>query len=155
MGTSYFQACDAAVERGDAEADEARLAAEGIRAVCEGRQLEFEMEYPCPSPGEERWFLLNASPLPGREVGAVVTHLDITRRKRLEQRLQHSATHDPLTGLPNRRLLYDRLSVALGRRRHETGVVAVLFCDLDGFKAVYDTLGHAAGSGGGGRRGRR
>jgi diguanylate cyclase (GGDEF)-like protein len=145
VGTSYFDPCRAAVARGDAEAADAELAMQGIRAVCEGRRDVFEMEYPCPSPDEERWFLLRASPLPGRNAGAVVSHLDVTRRKRLEQRLEHSASHDPLTGFPNRRLLHDRLSVALARRRGDAGAVAVLFCDLDGFKAVNDTLGHADG----------
>jgi hypothetical protein len=145
VGTSYFDPCRAAVARGDAEAADAERAMEGIRAVCEGRRDVFEMEYPCPSPDEERWFLLRASPLPGRHAGAVVSHLDVTRRKRLEQRLEHSASHDPLTGFPNRRLLHDRLSVALARRRGDAGAVAVLFCDLDGFKAVNDTLGHADG----------
>lgn len=144
-GMSYVGVCDAVVRRGDAEAGDAQRAAEGIRAVCEGRRGEFEMEYPCPSPDEDRWFLLRASPLSGGQAGAVVTHLDITRRKRLEQRLEHSATHDPLTGLPNRRLVHDRLAVALARRRGDMGAVAVLFCDLDGFKAVNDTLGHATG----------
>ena len=70
---------------------------------------------------------------------------DISERKAFEQRLEHDATHDPLTGLPNRTLLLDRLSVALARAdRHETAV-AVLFLDLDRFKVVNDSLGHGVG----------
>jgi diguanylate cyclase (GGDEF)-like protein/PAS domain S-box-containing protein len=70
---------------------------------------------------------------------------DISESKLFEERLRHQATHDGLTGLPNRVLLMDRLEMALARTaRLETGV-AVLFCDVDRFKVVNDSLGHALG----------
>jgi diguanylate cyclase (GGDEF)-like protein len=66
-------------------------------------------------------------------------------RKRSELRLAHQALHDPLTGLPNRALFLDRLGVALDRSRRTSGTVAVLFLDVDNFKDINDSFGHAAG----------
>ncbi|MGO9343564.1 MAG: putative bifunctional diguanylate cyclase/phosphodiesterase, partial [Acidimicrobiales bacterium] len=80
-------------------------------------------------------------------VGGYVTNLrDITERKEAEEKLEHQALHDPLTGLPNRALLGDRIQQAIlrGKRNDAPGPV-VMFLDLDRFKLVNDSLGHAAG----------
>jgi diguanylate cyclase (GGDEF)-like protein/PAS domain S-box-containing protein len=79
-------------------------------------------------------------------VGGVVLNMrDVTERKELEDELRHQAFHDPLTGLANRPLFEDRLSQALARaHRHGSGF-AVLFLDLDDFKTINDSLGHARG----------
>src|SRR5215218_7971253 len=71
--------------------------------------------------------------------------VDITKRKALEDELEHRAFHDPLTGLPNRSLFLDRLELSLARARRCDDVVAVLFLDLDNFKVVNDSLGHEVG----------
>jgi len=70
---------------------------------------------------------------------------DITSEKENEERLEHLAHYDQLTGLPNRILFNDRLSQALALARRARSQVAVMFLDLDGFKAINDSLGHAAG----------
>ncbi|TNM67923.1 diguanylate cyclase [Streptomyces sp. NP160] len=84
-----------------------------------------------------------------RLLGAVVVLSDVTGQRALEAQLREAATHDVLTGLPNRALLVERLTLALSEAHDPCGGpawrVAVLYCDLDGFKAVNDGHGHAAG----------
>ena len=74
--------------------------------------------------------------------GLTITARDITDQVVLQKRLRHAATHDAVTGLPNRRYFNERLADVL---RSRAPVAAVLFADLDGFKAVNDVLGHGAG----------
>lgn len=81
----------------------------------------------------------------GELIGRVLCVQDITAQRQLEEELRHAALYDPLTKLPNRRLLRDRVEHALVlRARRHTGVAA-LFVDLDGLKAVNDTFGHDVG----------
>jgi diguanylate cyclase (GGDEF)-like protein/PAS domain S-box-containing protein len=75
----------------------------------------------------------------------VATLQDVSERKRVEEALVWKATHDALTGLPNRSLIRERLANALWRSRRQIESVALLFIDLDGFKAINDALGHEAG----------
>jgi diguanylate cyclase (GGDEF)-like protein len=80
------------------------------------------------------------------EISFVVsTGRDATLERREVERLRRRASHDPLTGLPNRRLFIDRLTTAARRGSRTTQTVSVLFCDIDHFKRINDTFGHAVG----------
>jgi len=81
----------------------------------------------------------------GNIIRFVAVKRDITVRKLLEQRLDHMAHYDELTGLPNRSLFFDRLAHTLAQAKRNGNLFALLFIDLDGFKKVNDTLGHEAG----------
>ncbi|HZQ27682.1 MAG TPA: EAL domain-containing protein [Acidimicrobiales bacterium] len=97
--------------------------------------------------GGYRWVhmvITNLLDEPG--VNAVVSNArDINEQRALQDQLSHQAFHDPLTGLPNRALLADRVDHALTARRNLTTHLAVLYIDLDDFKEINDTLGHQAG----------
>ncbi|MEZ5170852.1 MAG: diguanylate cyclase [Acidimicrobiia bacterium] len=98
--------------------------------------------------GSVVWTALALSLIPGVDPQSsfIVGQIDdITERHALEAQLAHQATHDPLTGLPNRALFMDRLEVVLARRTRDGATPAVMFVDLDHFKAINDRWGHAAG----------
>ena len=117
------------------------------RAVA-GERVDGE-EYRYPRPDEpEAWVRVSAGPVRDRDgqiVAGVAVAEDVTQRRRLEGQLAHQAFHDPLTGLANRALFRDRVEHALAQAHRAPGGVAVLFLDLDDFKAVNDSLGHGEG----------
>lgn len=98
--------------------------------------------------GEKRSLVVEGRPLRGNEaenLGGVIIFNDISKRKTDEEELKYRATHDMLTGLPNRTLLLDRLGQAIfSAKRHNLNAV-IIFVDLDNFKIVNDALGHSIG----------
>jgi excisionase family DNA binding protein len=96
-GTNYLSVCDSA--RGD-QSEYAAAFAEGIRSVLSGELEEFEMEYPCHSPDERRWFVGRVLPFRNGSIPqAVVIHENITERKRMKYQLEHLAQEFELRGI--------------------------------------------------------
>ena len=96
--------------------------------------------------GSAVWVLENMTLLQGEGGGVIEgTIVDITDRKYAQEEIEYQAYHDMLTGLPNRLLFRDRITVALAHARRSTRTVAVMFLDLDDFKNVNDSLGHTVG----------
>lgn len=124
-------------------------AAGGVLASSTSEQVTFRVG----TRSGTRWLHARFVPLLGdvdeggasQRAGWIATLDDITDRRRAETELAHQATHDALTGLPNRALLVDRLEQACARHRRDAVAMAVLFIDLDGFKAVNDEHGHRVG----------
>jgi len=112
---------------------EGRASMETVRRFRSGRELDVSI-------------VVTQVRLGGGRVGHSVTYRDIHQEKQMQAKLQHTALHDPLTGLANRVLFMDRLSLTMARlRRRPDRNFAVIFLDLDHFKQVNDTWGHSAG----------
>ncbi len=118
-----------------------------LRSAAEGKHWRGEISLP-GLDGASRIEEVSLSPVPGpggSPLGVVAIKRDVTERRRLQERLERLAHYDSLTGLPNRALFFDRLNGAVARGRREGRKFALLFIDLDGFKAINDRYGHQAG----------
>jgi diguanylate cyclase (GGDEF)-like protein/PAS domain S-box-containing protein len=126
--------------------EEQETITDAVMSVLAGAEIALQTRVTRPD-GTMRWVRLRATSviLPGRGAGFVGSVEDVTEAMRHEAALSHQAHHDPLTGLPNRSLLADEIQRVLAQRSAGDPAVALLFFDLDNFKLVNDTLGHAAG----------
>ena len=108
----------------------------------DGETVEVQLEM---GSAPTAWARIGITQLSGDHGTALVLLEDVTERRQAQARLNHLALHDPLTGLPNRLLFHDRAATALHQAARSGTSTACLFIDLDHFKVVNDSLGHAAG----------
>ena len=122
----------------------ARLVSDAMAADSEAKALECSL---LQKDGDARQFeILFTNLLNEEHVGGFVLNArDVSERKAFEDELTHQAFHDTVTGLANRVLFGERVRHAIARRRREKRSLAVIFLDLDDFKTINDSLGHAAG----------
>lgn len=112
------------------------------RCVSEGRSIVYEetLNLPC---GKRIWLTALTPTIEDHCASHIVgSAMDITERKQLEDELKKQANYDNLTGLPKRKLFFERLETLLAESEEKNTSFALLFLDLDGFKSINDTYGH-------------
>ena len=123
-----------------------KMGGEAYAAVERGEPHEFEHEF-VKKNGDRFWCHVAGSMLDARDParGSIWVYTDVTERKTREEEIRELAHHDALTGLPNRRLLDDRMTQAFASARRGSEHVALMLLDLDRFKPINDNYGHEAG----------
>ncbi|MFW5980278.1 MAG: HD domain-containing phosphohydrolase [Halanaerobiales bacterium] len=139
-GVNYLKVCQKAK---DSSAQGAKKVLQGIKDVIEGKVDEFELEYPCHSPNEKRWFRMKVTPFKGEgPFSVVIAHENITKRKKAEMKMKYMSYHDWLTGFYNRNFLSKKLKELDNNKNHP---LSIIMGDINGLKLVNDTLGHKKG----------
>ena len=144
VGSNYLAVCERSALGGDEVAEAVR---QGLLGVLHGESDRFRLDYPCETPSEMKWFRMEATPLPwvpGHARLVAIRHLDVTEWVHARQDLQAQAMTDPLTALPNRRALTDRIRVGLGITDPRPPTL-LMIVDIDHFKSINDCHGHLFG----------
>lgn len=143
IGVNYKKAIEQSAATGD---EFAIMALKGIRSVRLKETAEFEMEYPCHSPTEDRWFAMQINSFDlNHKNYYVVSHQNITKRVQLEFELKKLARIDSLTNLANRRAFDDFLASEWLHCKRSGFPISLAIIDVDNFKEINDTHGHMQG----------
>ena len=143
FGDNYLQVCEHSADEGD---QDAAKVAQGIRAVMRDEESSFSYEYPCHSQSHERWYQMIIRPFDVEENRFfVITHHDITKRKRSEQKVALLATLDSLTNIPNRRKFQEFYHQQWATHGRLESPLSLFMIDIDHFKSINDHYGHAFG----------
>ena len=140
---NYLSVCDSAALAGD---EFGALAGRGIKSVIDQKEAYFNLEYPCHSNNEQRWFIMRVSPFKLNEAHFfVISHQDVTERKLAEKAVEKLARRDGLTNIYNRRAFDEILSEQWQQCLTLKQPISLAVIDLDHFKLLNDTYGHQTG----------
>lgn len=137
VGRNFLQACQQMTQSGDSIMVEA---IEGLKSVLERRSLTYKVEYPSCIAGCERWYAMNITALEGlRSNFSIITHCDITQRKKAQQQATHMAQHDLLTGLANRPHMREFLRQKWNYCQLHKMPLSIVLIDIDQFRRFNET----------------
>lgn len=145
VGTNYLDSCFTVTCESTEATDKI---AHALDKVLAGERERYQVEYPCHSRHEKRWFQVRITQLhcdDGSLCGAVISHQNVTGRKQMEQQLKRLAETDDLTGLKNRRKFVNLAGRAIKKAHGREKPVSLVLLDLDHFKHINDTHGHQVG----------